>query len=182
MLYDCKTRTKYHRYVLKLDSFHLRCIRKIMRIDWEDLVINQEEVSGTARHWSFNPPTSTEMIGPSDKDGRLLSSKAALQSWTSHRHEKARKINQAVRGWTKASAAYLQHSRYGRESLAANISAWHQTTYQGIRSLKKSLEHLDPNRQARKERRPSIKPAAACPISGRVCASELGRQPHPRRH
>jgi len=41
LLYDSKTWTLYRRYVKKLDSFHRRCLRRILRIIWlQDRVPN----------------------------------------------------------------------------------------------------------------------------------------------
>ena len=44
----CETWTYYRRHVQKLDSFHLRCLRKILEINWEDRVTNQEVLSRAA--------------------------------------------------------------------------------------------------------------------------------------
>ena len=42
LLYGCKTWTCYRRHIKKLDQFHLRCLRKVLRVSWKDHVPNQE--------------------------------------------------------------------------------------------------------------------------------------------
>jgi len=40
LLYGSETWTLYRRHVKKLDSFHLRCLRRILHIKWQDRVTN----------------------------------------------------------------------------------------------------------------------------------------------
>ena len=42
LLYGSETWTYYRRHIKKLDQFHLRCLRRILDIRWEDRVTNQE--------------------------------------------------------------------------------------------------------------------------------------------
>ena len=42
LLYGSETWTCYRRHIKKLDQFHLRCLRRILDIRWEDRVTNQE--------------------------------------------------------------------------------------------------------------------------------------------
>ena len=42
LLYSCETWTCYRRHIKKLDQFHLRCLRKVLRVSWKDHVPNQE--------------------------------------------------------------------------------------------------------------------------------------------
>ena len=42
LLYGCETLTCYRRHTKKLDQFHLRCLRKVLRVSWKDHVPNQE--------------------------------------------------------------------------------------------------------------------------------------------
>ena len=40
LLYDCDSWTLYRRHIAKLDQFHLRCLRKIAHIRWQDMIPN----------------------------------------------------------------------------------------------------------------------------------------------
>ena len=40
LLYGCESWTLYRRHILKLDQFHLRCLRKIANIKWQEMTPN----------------------------------------------------------------------------------------------------------------------------------------------
>ena len=40
--YGCETWTLYRRHIKQLDQFHMRCLRKIGNIKWQDMVHNTE--------------------------------------------------------------------------------------------------------------------------------------------
>ena len=42
LLYGCEAWTTYGRHIKKLDAFHMRCLRRILRITWVDKVPNTE--------------------------------------------------------------------------------------------------------------------------------------------
>ena len=42
LLYGSKSRALYSRHVKQLDQFHIRSLRKIMKISWEDHIPNTE--------------------------------------------------------------------------------------------------------------------------------------------
>ena len=71
----------------------------------------------------------------------------------------------------------------GWEALAANRTAWRQCTVSGVRSFEEQrLDQLDAKRQARKNRSVNLSAGVACPVCGRICASEFGLRSHQRRH
>ncbi len=51
LLYGCESWTLFHRHIAKLDQFHLRCLKKIAHIKWQDMVpdtavLERCEISG----------------------------------------------------------------------------------------------------------------------------------------
>ena len=42
LLYGCETWTLYRRSIRRLDQFHLRCLRKIARVKWQDRIPNTD--------------------------------------------------------------------------------------------------------------------------------------------
>ena len=42
LLYGCETWTPYRRHIAKLDQFHMKCLRRIAHIRWQDLIPNTE--------------------------------------------------------------------------------------------------------------------------------------------
>ena len=47
LLYSCETWTLYRRQLMILDQFHLQCLRRIMKISWEDRIFNTEVLRRT---------------------------------------------------------------------------------------------------------------------------------------
>ena len=42
LLYGCEAWTPYRRHIRRLDQFHMRCLRQIVGIKWQDMVPNTE--------------------------------------------------------------------------------------------------------------------------------------------
>ena len=42
LLYGCESWITYRRHVRSLDQFHMRCLRRIARIKWQDKITNTE--------------------------------------------------------------------------------------------------------------------------------------------
>ena len=42
LLYGCEAWTPYRRHIRRLDQFHMRCLRQIADIKWQDMVPNTE--------------------------------------------------------------------------------------------------------------------------------------------
>ena len=42
LLYGCETWNPYRRHIKRLDQFHMRCLRHIAGIKWQDMVPNTE--------------------------------------------------------------------------------------------------------------------------------------------
>ena len=74
-------------------------------------------------------------------------------------------------------------SAKGWEHLAADRSAWGLATHNGAQAFwERGLSQLDIKRQARKEAKARPAAAVACPVCGRICASEFGLRSHQRSH
>ena len=184
-LYGCETWTCYRKHLKKLDQFHLRCLRRLLGISWEDRVTNQEVLRRSS------------MPGV-----EVLIMKAQLR-WTGHvmKMEDSRLPKQifcselargngrqvARQSATKTPSRTLSAcdiSVKGWEHLAADRSAWRLATHNEATQAfeERRLSQLDRKRQARKEAKTNPAVAVACPVCGRICASELGLQSHQRRH
>ena len=172
LLYRCETWTCYRRHLKKLDHFHLRCLRRLLCISWEDRVTNQEV------------PRRSNMPGV-----EILVMKAQLR-WTGHvmRMEDSRLPKQIFCSELAGSSRRQgrQTKRYkvslknslracdipvkSWEHLAADRSAWRLATHNGAQAFEeRRLSPLDIKRQARKETRANPAAAVACPVCGCIC-------------
>ena len=42
LLYGCETWTLYRRHIKRLDQFYMRCLRRILKVSWQDHISNTE--------------------------------------------------------------------------------------------------------------------------------------------
>ena len=47
--YGCEAWTPYRRHIQRLDQFHMRCLRRIANIKWQDMIPNTEVLQGCAQ-------------------------------------------------------------------------------------------------------------------------------------
>ena len=162
LLYGCETWALYRKQLKTLDQFHLRCLRKIMGISWEDRVPNTEVL-----HRANMPGVEALII------------KAQLASGTRKTGHPLKRFKDCL----KASLGACGLSTPNWETLAVDRCAWRLGVHRGVQAFeKKRLQDLDRKRQARKERKPDPTVAVACPQCGRICASSFGLRSHLRIH
>ena len=186
LLYGCEAWTCYRRHIKRLDQFHLRCLRRILNISWEERITNQE------------------VLRRSDLPGIEAMIIRAQLRWTGHvmRQDDTRLPKQIFCGelthgtrcqggprrrykdTLKDALKLCKIPTNGWEAQTANRSVWRQLTIRGTNNFEADrLASLDRKRQARKDRAAGpIVAAVACPTCGRRCASKFGLQSHMRRH
>ena len=49
LLYGCETRTPYRQHIRRLDQLHMRCLRRIATIKWQDIIRNTEVLQRCAQ-------------------------------------------------------------------------------------------------------------------------------------
>jgi transcription termination factor 2 len=186
LLYGCETWTLYRRHIKKLEQFHNRSLRSIMRIRWQDHITNQAVLDRA---------NSTSI------EARIL--KAQLR-WTGHviRMEEHRMPRQLLYGELAAGRRNQgRPKKRFKDNLKANLlwtglqprqledAASDRTTWRArIRAAVTSFEEERRQRLAaareRRHRSPqaSNAPAVPCPTCNRMCASGFGLRSHMRIH
>ena len=185
LLYGCETWALYRKQLKTLDQFHLRCLRKIMGISWEDRVPNTEVL-----HRANMPGVEALIIKAQLRwvghvvrmdDTRLpkMIFFSELASGTRNTGHSLKRFKDCL----KASLGACGLSRPNWETLAVDRCVWRLGVHRGVQAFeKKRLLDLDRKRQARKERKPDPTVAVACPQCGRICASSFGLRSHRRIH
>eukprot|EP00745_Piridium_sociabile_P040226 TRINITY_DN767_c0_g1_i3.p1 TRINITY_DN767_c0_g1~~TRINITY_DN767_c0_g1_i3.p1 ORF type:complete len:1045 (-),score=247.16 TRINITY_DN767_c0_g1_i3:182-3316(-) len=185
LLYGCETWTLYRRQVKTLDQFHLRCLRRILRISWQDGVSNTE-VLRRAQASGIEALIIRSQLRWVGHVVRMDDSRLPKSIFFSELASGTRKAGAPVKRYKdslKSSLKACNTPVTGWERLANDRSAWRHAIHKGINTFEtQRLESLDQKRQARKERRPDPAAAVACPTCGRICASAFGLQSHLRRH
>ena len=185
LLYGCETWTLYRKQIRALDQFHLRCLRRIMGISWEDKVSNPE-VLRKAKTTGIEALIMKAQLRWVGHVIRMDNTRLPKMIFFSELVSGTRNLGRPLKRYKdclKASLEACDISTLGWESLASDRSAWRLAVHKGIQLFEdKRLESLDQKRRARKERIFDPDSAVACPTCGRVCASAFGLRSHFRRH
>ena len=185
LLYGCKTWTCYRRYIKKLYQFHLRCLRKILRISWKDHIPNQEillraKLTGIeamlnlAQLWWSGHVSHME-------EYRLPKQLFYVELSTGQRHVGGQ------RKWYKHMLKVMLKAYdipvLKWQALAQDRSAWRAASQKGTQLFEEDrLRNLDTKRRARKNRALDPSTAVPCQLCGKICASTFGLQAHMRKH
>ena len=185
LLYGCETRALYRKQLKTLDQFHLRCLRKIMGISWEDRVPNTEVL-----HRANMPGVEALIIKAQLRwvghVVRMFDTHLPKMIFFSELASGTRNIGHPLKRFKdclKASLRACGLSTSNWETLAVDRCAWRLGVHRGVQAFeKKRLQDLDRKRQARIERKPDPTVAVACPQCDHICASSFGLRLHRRIH
>ena len=185
LLYGCETWTCYRKHLKQLDQFHLRCLRKILGIQWEDRVTNQE-VLRRANLSGIEAMVMTAQLRWSGHVMRLEDDRLPKQIFCSElvrgkRHPGGQKKRYKDTLKCNLKACNIPPSSW--TELASKRISWRASVRSGVMDFeKRRLSHLDNKRHARKDRKNNAVKSVTCSICGRACASEFGLRSHLRRH
>ena len=185
LLYGCETWTCYRRHLKQLDQFHLRCLRKILGIQWEDRVTNQEVLRRSSLS-GIEALVMTAQLRWSGHVMRLEDDRLPKQIFCSELANGKRQPGGQKKRYKDALKCNLKICNIPPSSwteLASTRTSWRAAVYNGVKDFEeRRLDHLDSKRQARKDRKHNAAKTVTCSICGRACASEFGLRSHLRRH
>ena len=187
LLYGCESWTLYRKHTKQLERFHMRSLRAIMGIKWQDRVTNLEVL---------------DRAGLLSIEAMIL--KAQLR-WSGHviRMEPHRlprqllygelRLGQRPRGrprkrfkdCVKGSLKYSHASAKDLEVCAQDRAVWRSLTRKAQEEFEGNRRnHITSAREKRKASVPSHPTSATfqCPYCPRVCASRIGLLSHTRAH
>ena len=175
----------YGRHIKKLDQFHLRCLRKILRVSWKDHVPKQE-ILRRAKLPGIEAMLNLAQLRWSGHVSRMNADRlpkllfyAELAMGKSHVGSQRKRYKNTLKSTLKA---YNIPVNKGQE-LAKDCPAWRTAARKGSKLVEEDrLQKLDAKRLARKNRVPDPSTAVPCQHCGKSCASTLGLQAHMRVH
>ena len=185
LLYGCETWTCYRRHTKKLDQFHVRCLRKVLRVSWKEHVPNQEilrwaELTGIEAMLNQAQLRWSGHVTRMD-DSRLPKQlfHAELSTGKRHKGGQRKRYKDVLKSTLKACNIPVD----GWQALAQDRPAWRAAIRKGTKHFERSrLQSLDDKRSARKNRVPNPSTAVPCLFCGKICASTFGLQAHMRKH
>lgn len=187
LLYGTESWTLYARQERRLNTFHQRCLRRILGISWQDHVPNKDvlEQAGTLSMFALLIKRRLRWLGHVTrmKDGRLpkdiLYGELATGSRPTGRP--ALRYKDVCKRDLKAGGI----APAGLEALAADRSKWQSTTRSAIKTAELKREEQWEERRARRRQRaepaPSDDNVFTCTNCSRIFRSRIGLYSHSRR-
>ena len=189
LLYGSETWTPYKVLIKKLDAFHLRSLRQICRIKWNDkvpnyVVLTKCNIEGIE---SFLMKNQLRWVGhtsrmPDDRIPKML-----LYGQLNNAPRKVGRPLLRFKDKLKSNLKALEFDLSEWEDLSQQRQEWHHQCHSRVKSFKKRrIEHLKKSRLERKSRSDSTtsNPTSSltCPDCGKMCRSAAGLGSHRRIH
>ena len=189
LLYGSETWTTYSKQEKRLNTFHLRCLRKILGIKWQDKITNVEvlQQAGSMSISSILCKRRLRWLGHVHRmDDQRLPKQLLYSELTSGSRNRGRpKLRYKDTCKRDLKRCNINHSTWNQ--LAGNRSSWKTTVRAGVEHLEEQLTNrANEKRRRRKDRVvPTSNPASTtacltCKFCNRVCRSNIGRISHER--
>ena len=188
LLYGSESWTTYARQENRLESFHLRCLRRVLGITWQDKVINTA-VLGRAGSQSIHHllcQCRLRWLGHAHRmgDGRIP--KDVLYGELATRHHPTGHPALRFKDVCKRDLKLADIDPGTWEQIADDLGAWRSAVRKGVSTGEnKQTRPLQDKRQRRKERQESMDPNQPSTFRyttcDRDCHSRIGLVSHVRR-
>ena len=186
LLYGCEAWTPYRRHIRRLDQFHMRCLRCIANIKWQDMIPNTEVLQRCAQagieqdikraqlHWSGHLVRMADDRIPKDVFYGELDAGHRTRGGQPKRYKDVLKATLKSCG--------IPHNSW--EATATDSALWRSTCHSGLRDHEeKRCDTLRDKRMRRKAIQPSSNiDTFLCHVCGRLYASRIGLHSHNRTH
>ena len=188
LLYACETWTVYSRHAKKLNAFHMRCLRSIMRIKWNHGVADTEVLQKAEMESIYAILMRSQLrwaghlhrMDDSRLPKRLLYGELSTGKRSLGRPKLRFKDN------LKASLKQCGISHTTWEKTAEDRSSWRATVKSGVTDFEeRRISELEQKRQKRKasaSSEPSSAPHIPCPHCNRFFRAKIGLISHLRTH
>lgn len=188
LLYGCETWTPYKKHEKQLNGFHLRCLRNLLNIRWQDR-IPDTEVLEQAELQTITTIIRKAQLRWAGHVSRMPDSRIPKQLFYGELSQGKRTAGgqkKRDKDCLKTSLKDFDINPQSWESRAAERSAWHCAISQGaLKAEEQRVTHALQKRERRKERAASAQPADpafTCPECGRACRARIGLTSHLRTH
>ena len=188
LLYGSESWTTYARQENRLESFHLRCLRRILSIRWQDRVPNTEvlESAGSLSMHLMLTQRRLRWLGHVHRmeDGRIP--KDMLYGQLASGHRRTGRPMLRYKDVCKRDLKLTGIGHDGWEVHASDRNNWRHITRQGVRKGEGDRTHqLEEKRARRKEKQKqqttSVTSSHVCLRCGRDCLARIGLLSHTRR-
>ena len=199
LLYACETWVPYRRHVQKLETFHLRQLRTILKIKWQDKVTNDEVLTRAkcSSITSLLPAHHLRWVGHLNRMGDERLPKKILYGQIKDAPRRPGGQKKRFKDVTREHLKKFCISLKDWESTSRDRTIWKAVTHRGAQkhandlSVRKQLQRQQ--RQAQSSSTTSLVAHSSSPTSssaspfscdecGRTCGSRIGLFAHKKAH
>jgi exonuclease III len=195
LLYGCETWTTYRRHLKGLEKYHQRCLRRILKVRWQDRRTNNSILQETNSS-SIEAMIIKHQLRWTGHVVRMPDSRLPKQIMYSQLRNGQRNQGGQFKRYKdvlKANMKKCQIDTDDWENVAMDRRVWRQSIYQGSQHFEQQRRRqLDDKRNRRREQErlqeaglQQQRPADGgwvCLHCGRVCGSRIGLFSHQRTH
>lgn len=189
LLFGCETWTTYSRNIKPLESFHIRCLQKILGITWQDRVPHVAILERTSST-SIEATIAKHQLRWLGHVIRMPQERLPRRVLYGQLHDGRRapggpKLRYKDKIKKTLKKCMIEPSNM--EELASHRENWRRLIRQGVNHLEESRRRHQCEKRARRHARqqqppPQPPPDFQCPACGRRCLSRIGLHSHERSH
>ena len=183
LLYGCETWTLYRRHVKKLEYFHMRALRSILGISWQDHITNVEvlESANSTSIESMLIKAQLRWVGHVIRMEEFRMPRRLLQLGKRNRGRPRLRFKDTV----KANVQWCHIAPKEMEERAMDRPKWKASVRKAAVNCEKARRQKLTAAREKRHRAASAPVTTTdfqCPHCSRLCASRLGLQSHLRVH
>ena len=186
LLYGCEAWTPYRRHIRRLDQFHMRSLRRIANIKWQDMISNTEVLQRCAQNGIEHHIKRAQLRWSGHlvrmADDRIPKAVfyGELDAGKRTRGGQRKRYKVVLKATLKSCG--VPHNTW--ESTAMDRALWRRTCHVGLHEFeKKRCDALRKKILRRKATQPSSNTVTfVCRVCGRQCASRIGLFSNNRTH
>ena len=190
LLYACETWTVYSRHARQLNALHMRCLRSLLRIKWQDKVPDTE-VLQRAEMESIHAVLLRSQLRWAGHVHRMEDNRLPKRLLYSELTSGKRSVGRPKLRYKDSLKASLKHANIPHaswENCAKNRPAWRSLVRSGVaKHEEERIRGKEEKRQRRKEQESSQSqtgsdPNIPCPYCNRLFRARIGLISHLRTH
>ena len=188
LIYGCETWTLYRRHIKQLDQFHMRCLRSICNIKWQDRKTNVE-VLQICKIPGMESLVIRAQLRWAGHVSRMDNSRIPKTIFYSQLKQGARKLGRPLLRYKdnlKSTMKTCSIDTKFWEKTAADRTLWRRTCHKAsIKFEQQRQKDLCDRRARRKASTPDTRVQIntfTCATCNRVCLSQIGLRAHQQTH
>lgn len=194
LIYGCETWTTYRRHLKCLERYHQRCLRRILKVKWQDRRTNIS-ILDEANTSSMEAKIVRHQLRWAGHVVRMPESRLPKQILYSQLKNGQRNHGGQLKRYKdvlKANLKKCQINTISWETAAYDRPKWRQKVYGGVQTFEQERRRLESEKRNRRKEQAiaktgtSLGPSAAaiyvCHYCNKICQSRIGLFSHERSH